>query len=190
MAKVELTPLRSWDDFFPGSERFAKPDFNDMARWNNRVISNLLYYQTNYLLLAVAVFLIVGFLNPLGMFTAMAVVTAVFLGSLWAGDNKAVINNFKRQNPTTFVIVVIVASYFVMTLLGSVTVFMTAITLPLILIVSHASFRLRNMKNKLGNKMELAGLKRSPMGLLLDALDQQEENLLKIQNYFETKLKE
>lgn len=188
MAKVEITPLRSWDDFFPGSERFAKPDFNDMARWNNRVISNLLYYQTNYLVLAIAVFLIVGFLSPLGMFTAMAVVTAVFLGALWAGDNKAVINNFKRQNPTTFVIVVMVASYFVLSLLGSVTVFMTAITLPIVLIVIHASFRLRNMKNKLENKMELAGLKRSPMGLMLDALGQQEENLMKIQNYLETKL--
>ncbi|MED6240159.1 PRA1 protein 3 [Ataeniobius toweri] len=60
MAKVELVPLRSWDDFFPGSERFAKPDFTDMTRWNNRVVSNLLYYQTNYLVLAIAVFLIVG----------------------------------------------------------------------------------------------------------------------------------
>lgn len=190
MAKVELTPLRSWDDFFPSSDRFAKPDFNDMARWNNRVVSNLLYYQTNYLVLAIAVFLIVGFLNPLGMFMAMAVVTAVFLGSLWAGDNKAAINNFKRQNPTTFVIVVMVASYFVLTMLGSVTVFMTAITLPLILIVAHASFRLRNMKNKLENKMECAGLKRSPMGLLLEALGQQEENLQKMQNFLESKLKE
>lgn len=60
MAKVELAPLRSWDDFFPGSERFAKPDFGDMARWNNRVVSNLLYYQSNYLVLAIAVFFIVG----------------------------------------------------------------------------------------------------------------------------------
>ncbi|CAL1608911.1 unnamed protein product [Knipowitschia caucasica] len=190
MAKVEITPLRSWDDFFPGSERFAKPDFNDMARLNNRVVSNLLYYQTNYLLLAAVVFLFVGFLNPLGMLTAMAVVTAVFLGSLWAADNKAAINNFKRQNPTSFVVVVMAASYFVLSLLGSVTVFMTAITLPLILIVIHASFRLRNMKNKLENKMELAGLKRSPMGLLLEALDQQEENVQKIQNFLEAKLKE
>ncbi|KAJ0068367.1 hypothetical protein NL108_005954, partial [Boleophthalmus pectinirostris] len=72
------------------------------------------------------------FLNPLGMFTAMAVVTAVFLGSLWVGDNKVAINNFKRQNPTLFVILVMVASYFVISLLGSVTVFMMAITLPLI----------------------------------------------------------
>ncbi|XP_039971393.1 ADP-ribosylation factor-like 6 interacting protein 5a [Xiphias gladius] len=190
MAKVELTPLRTWEDFFPGSERFAKPDAKDLAKWNNRVVSNLLYYQTNYLALAIVVFLIVGFLNPLGMFTAMAVVSSVFLGSVWVGENRAVINNFKRQNPTAFVIAIMVASYFLISMLGSVMVFMSAITLPLALIFAHASFRLRNMKNKLENKIEGAGLKRSPMGILLEALGQQEENFQKIQSFLEGKMKE
>ncbi|KAM4588320.1 ADP-ribosylation factor-like 6 interacting protein 5a [Odontesthes bonariensis] len=190
MAKVELTPLRSWDDFYPGSERFARPDVKDLARWNNRVVSNLLYYQTNYLVLAIAVSLIVGFLNPMGMFTAMAVLSAVFLGSVWAGENRTVINNFKRQNPMAFVIAIMVASYILISMLGSVMVFMSAITLPLALIFAHASFRLRNMKNKLENKIEGAGLKRSPMGLLLEALGQQEENFQKIQSFLEGKLKD
>ncbi|XP_068450538.1 ADP-ribosylation factor-like 6 interacting protein 5a [Clinocottus analis] len=190
MAKVELTPLRPWDDFFPGSERFAKPDGKDLGKWNNRVINNLLYYQTNYLVLAIAVFLVVGFLNPLGMFTAMAVVSLVFLASVWAGENRAAISNFKRQNPTAFVVAVMVASSMLLSMLGSVMVFMTAVTLPLALIFAHASFRLRNMKNKLENKIEGAGLKRSPMGLVLEALGQQEENLQKIHSLLEGKLKE
>ncbi|XP_028302827.1 ADP-ribosylation factor-like 6 interacting protein 5a [Gouania willdenowi] len=190
MAKVELTPLRPWDDFFPGSERFAKPDLKDLSKWNNRVVSNLLYYQTNYLVLAVAAFLLVGFLNPVGMFTAMAVVTGVFLGSVWAADNRAAINSFKRHNPTAFVIAVMVVSYLLISMLGSVMVFMSAITLPLALIFAHASFRLRNMKNKLENKIERAGLKRSPMGILLETLDQQEENFQNIQSFLEGKLKD
>lgn len=65
------------------------------------------------------------------MFTAMAVVSGVFLASIWAGENKAVINNYKRQNPTAFVIAVMVASYLLISMLGSVMVFMSAITLPL-----------------------------------------------------------
>ncbi|XP_060775209.1 ADP-ribosylation factor-like 6 interacting protein 5a [Neoarius graeffei] len=191
MAKVELTPLRSWDDFFPGSERFSKPDFHDLPRWNNRVVSNLLYYQTNYLTVAVVVFLIVGFMNPIGMLTgAAAVVLAVFLGAVWAGDNKAVIKNFKKDNPTLFVFLVMFASYLLVSLFGGVMVFLLGIKLPLILIFAHASLRLRNMKNKLENKMESAGLKKSPMGILLAALGQQEENLSKIQNFLESKLKE
>ncbi|XP_019735068.1 PRA1 family protein 3-like [Hippocampus comes] len=190
MAKVELTPLRSWDDFFPGWDRFAKPDMKDMAKWNNRVVSNLLYYQTNYLAMSVIVFLIVGLLNPLGMFTAMAVVSGVFLGSVWAADNRSAIRNFKRHKPTAFVIAVMVASYVLISILGSVMVFMIAITLPLTLILAHSSFRLRNMKNKLENKIECAGLKRSPMGIFLESLGQQEENFQKIQNFLEAKIKE
>ena len=61
----------------------------------------------------------------------MAVVCSVFLGSVWAGENRAMINNFKRQNPTAFVIAVMVASYILISMLGSVMVFMSAITLPL-----------------------------------------------------------
>lgn len=60
MAKVEVTPLRSWDDFFPGSERFCKPDGKDLTRWSNRVVSNLLYYQTNYIAIALVAFIVVG----------------------------------------------------------------------------------------------------------------------------------
>lgn len=140
--------------------------------------------------LAVIVFLVVGFLNPLGMFTAMAVVSAAFLGSVWAGENRAVISNFRRRNPTAFVMAIMFASYIVISMLGSVMVFMTAVTLPLALIFAHASFRLRNMKNKLENKIEGAGLKRSPMGILLELLGQQEENLQKMQSFLEGKLKE
>ncbi|XP_061688324.1 PRA1 family protein 3-like [Syngnathoides biaculeatus] len=190
MARVEVTPLRPWDDFFPGWDRFAKPDMKDTAKWNNRVVSNLLYYQTNYLAVSVCVFLMVGFLNPLGMFTAMAVVSGVFLCSVWAGENRTAIRNFKRQNPTAFMIAVMVTSYVFISLLGSVMVFMTAITLPLTLVLAHSSFRLRNMKNKLENKIECSGLKRSPMGLFLESLGQQEENFQKIQNLLESKMKE
>ncbi|XP_018960829.1 ADP-ribosylation factor-like 6 interacting protein 5a [Cyprinus carpio] len=190
MAKVEIAPLRSWDDFYPGSERFARPDTRDLAKWNNRVVSNLLYYQTNYLVLAIIVFLIVGFLNPVSMFMGAAVVTSVFIGSVWAGENKAIIKQFKKENPTLFVFLVMVVSFFLMSLFGGVMVLLLGINLPLLLIFAHASLRLRNMKNKLENKMESAGLKKSPMGIILEALGQQEENLNKIQDFLDSKLKE
>ncbi|XP_010873776.1 PRA1 family protein 3 [Esox lucius] len=188
MAKMELAPLRPWDDFFPGADRFAKPDFGDLAKWNNRVISNLLYYQTNYFAVAIVVFLIVGFLNPLGMFLGGAVVSLVFMGSVWAGENKNFIKNFKKKNPTLFVIAVMGTSYFLLSLCGGVMVFIFGITFPLLLILVHASLRLRNMKNRLENKIEGVGMKKSPMGIVLDLLDQQEEKINKIQDFLESKL--
>ncbi|XP_030589557.1 PRA1 family protein 3 [Archocentrus centrarchus] len=189
-AKMELAPLRPWDDFFPGTDRFGKPEFGDLAKWNNRVISNLMYYQTNYFAVVLVVFLIVGFMNPFGMFLGGAVVTLVFAGSVWAGENKATIKNFKRKNPTLFVIGVMVTSYFLLSMCGGVMVFIFGITFPLLLILIHASLRLRNMKNRLENKIEGVGLKKTPMGIIMDLLDQQEEKINKIQDFIESKLKE
>ncbi|XP_056315107.1 ADP-ribosylation factor-like 6 interacting protein 5a [Danio aesculapii] len=190
MAKVEIAPLRGWGDFYPGSDRFGKPDTRDLAKWNNRVVSNLLYYQTNYLVVAILVFLVVGFLNPVSMFTGAVVVASVFIGSVWAGENKTFIKKFKKENPSLFVFLVMVVSYFLMSLFGGVMVFLLGIKLPLLLIFAHASLRLRNIKNKLENRMESAGLKKSPMGIILEALGQQEENFNKIQDFLESKLKE
>lgn len=42
-------------------------------------------------------------------------------------------------------------------------------------VLVHASVRLRSLKNKLENKLESIGLKRTPMGLLLEALGQEQE---------------
>ncbi|XP_053338471.1 ADP-ribosylation factor-like 6 interacting protein 5b [Clarias gariepinus] len=189
-AGMELAPFRQWEDFFPGMDRFAKPDIKDLNKWNNRVISNLLYYQTNYFAAAVVMFLIVGFMNPIGMVLGGAVVTLVFMGLVWAGENKAVIKNFKKKNPSLFVIIVLGASYFLLSLCGGVMVFIFGITFPLLLILIHASLRLRNIKNKLENKMEGVGLKKTPMSVILDLLDQQEEKINKIQDFIESKLKD
>ncbi|KAI4824055.1 hypothetical protein KUCAC02_012598 [Chaenocephalus aceratus] len=189
-AKMELAPLRQWDDFYPGTDRFAKPEFGDVTKWNNRVISNLMYYQTNYFAAAVVVFLIVGFLNPFGMFLGGVVVALVFMGSVWAGENQAMVKNFKKKNPSVFVICVMVTSYFLLSLCGGVLVFMFGITFPLLLILIHASLRLRNMKNKMENRIEGVGLKKTPMGIIMDLLDQQEEKMNKIQDFLESKMKD
>lgn len=72
------------------------------------------------------------FLNPFGMFLGGAVVTLVFMGSVWAGENKAMIKNFKRKNPTLFVVGVMVTSYFLLSLCGGVMIFIFGITFPLL----------------------------------------------------------
>ncbi|XP_076874933.1 ADP-ribosylation factor-like 6 interacting protein 5b [Brachyhypopomus gauderio] len=190
MAAMELAPLRPWLDVFPGADRFAKPDMSDLTKWNNRIISNLLYFQTNYFAVAAVVFVIVGFMNPVGMLLGGTVVSLVFGGLVWAGENKAVVKNFKKKNPVLFVIIVMVVSYLLLTLCGGVMVFIFGITFPLLLILIHASLRLRSMKNKLENKIEGVGLKKTPMGFILELLDQQEEKINKIQDFIENKLKE
>ncbi|KAG2456239.1 PRA1 family protein 2 [Polypterus senegalus] len=175
MADVQPPPFRSMDDFILGSARFAAPDFRDLERWNNRIINNLLYYQSNYFVSALAFLLIVGYFQPVKMILGGAVVTLVFLGFIWAAENKAVVRRFRRNHPKVGVIAIMGFSYLLMHMLGGVAVFLFGITFPILLVLIHASLRLRNLKNKLENKIESIGLKRTPMGILLEALGQEQE---------------
>ncbi|TNN73518.1 PRA1 family protein 3 [Liparis tanakae] len=129
------------------------------------------------------------FMNPFGMFLGGAVVTLVFMGSVWAGENQAMVKSFKRKSPSLFIIAVMLTSYFLLSLCGGVMVFIFGITFPLLLILIHASLKLRNIKNKMENNIQGVGLKKTPMGVIMDLLDQQEENMNKVRDFLESKLK-
>lgn len=47
---LQFAPLRPLDEFILGSARFQLPNFSDFEKWGNRVVKNLCYYQTNYLI--------------------------------------------------------------------------------------------------------------------------------------------
>ena len=44
--------------------RFELPDFSNQQRWMNRVVNNLLYFQTNYLLSFLLAFTLATLLSP------------------------------------------------------------------------------------------------------------------------------
>jgi hypothetical protein len=44
--------------------RFQIPDIQNSERWFNRLVNNLLYYQTNYFLASFIIFLSVTFFHP------------------------------------------------------------------------------------------------------------------------------
>ncbi|MBN3278503.1 PRAF3 protein, partial [Polyodon spathula] len=175
MAGVQPPPFRTLDDFVLGSARFALPDIRDLQKWNNRIINNLLYYQSNYFVFALVSLVIVGYFQPLKMLLGGAVVTLVFLGFVWGAENRAGVRRFRRNHPTLGLLSIMGVSYLLLHTLGAVAEFLCGIALPMLMILGHASLRLRNLKNKLENKIESIGLKRTPMGLLLEALGQEQE---------------
>jgi hypothetical protein len=61
-SELTLAPIRSIEDFLLSSARFQLPQFRDFEKWNKRIISNLLYYQTNYFLMAIILFTLIGYL--------------------------------------------------------------------------------------------------------------------------------
>lgn len=50
---LSFAPFRSLDDFILSSARFQLPSFNELEKWSNRVLANLLYYQTNYFIASI-----------------------------------------------------------------------------------------------------------------------------------------
>ncbi|XP_051156562.1 PRA1 family protein 3 [Leptopilina boulardi] len=169
--ELKLPPLRSLDEFILDGARFQIPNIKDLDKWGNRVVNNLLYYQTNYFFLSIIIFLIVGLIHPgrmlVGMI-AMGVIVSIF--TYTSAEGRA-IHNFKKQYPVAGIAVILLGGCFITYTLGSLLVFLTGILMPFCVIFTHASLRLRNIKNKVVNKLESIGLKRTPMGLFLEQLE-------------------
>lgn len=172
---MEMSPLRSLDDFLLESARFQIPNFKDPDKWANRVISNLMYYQTNYFLTSLIVFLIVGLMHPVKMFYGFLALSVAFGLFYYITYDRRPGHKFKREHPLISVIVVFTGGYFIVYMLGSVVVFLMGILLPVVVVFIHASMRLRNIKNKITNKMEHVGLQRTPMGIFLESLGQEQD---------------
>ncbi|EZA50684.1 hypothetical protein DMN91_003975 [Ooceraea biroi] len=168
---LELPPLRSLDDFLLESARFQIPNIKDLEKWGNRVVNNLLYYQTNYLFMSVVIFLIVGLLHPVKMLVGMLAMMAILGVFAYVSMEGSMVHNFKKQYPVVGVLFIVFAGCFITYTLGSLVVFLLGILLPFCAIFIHASLRLRNIKNKIANKIEGIGLKRTPMGVFLGHLE-------------------
>ncbi|XP_018313272.1 PRA1 family protein 3 [Mycetomoellerius zeteki] len=168
---LELPPLRSLDDFLLESARFQLPNLKDLEKWGNRVVNNLLYYQTNYLFTSIVIFLIVGLIHPVKMLVGMLAMMAILGTFAYVSMEGSTIHHFKRQYPVVGVFFIIFAGCFITYTLGSLLVFFLGILLPVCVTFVHASLRLRNIKNRIANKIEGIGLKRTPMGVFLKHLE-------------------
>ncbi|XP_021514158.1 PRA1 family protein 2 [Meriones unguiculatus] len=175
MSEVRLPPLRTLDDFVLGSARLAAPDPSDPQRWCHRVINNLLYYQTNYLLCFGISLALAGYTRPLHTLLSMLVVVVILGVLVWAAETGAAVRRCRRSHPAACLAAVLALSLLILWAVGGAFTFLLCITAPVLLILLHASLRLRNLKNKIENKIESIGLKRTPMGLLLEALGQEQE---------------
>ncbi|XP_043977491.1 PRA1 family protein 3-like [Gambusia affinis] len=163
-----MPPFRQWGELFPG---WKIP--TDSADFHYRLISNLLYYQTNYLVLSTAVYIIAGFKDPVGVGTGTAVMLAVFLLSAYVRELPPLVG-LKRWSPLTFLIIDIIVVHFVAKAFVSVRTFSSATAISLAVTVSHASLCNRNV-NKVACIKEAQELKGTPMGFLLRARGKQME---------------
>ncbi|XP_038141180.1 PRA1 family protein 3-like [Cyprinodon tularosa] len=158
-----MSPLKEWSDFFPGLKGFAFP--NNFREFEERLISNLLYYQTNYLVLSTAVFILAGLKDPMGFITGLAVLFAVYLVLVWAGEIQPLLS-LKRWRPLAFLITVIVVNYVVIYSFARIRKLAPPTSFILTVITPHVSFRNRGI-SEVAYMKEATGLGGSAMGILL-----------------------
>ncbi|KAA0202344.1 hypothetical protein HAZT_HAZT000007 [Hyalella azteca] len=89
--------------------------------------------------------------------------------------NQESAHSFKKNHPLIFVASLFGVAGMVVYLMGSIATFLLGILLPILVIFVHASMRLRNLRNKVLNKLEWTGLRRSPMGVLLETIGWEQE---------------
>jgi len=167
-AEMTYAPIRSLDDFILSQSRFQVPEYQNMDKLRNRIVSNLIYYQTNYALSAIIIFALITFMNPVKM--ALGLLTMIlFFGLLYYFDaSQDQVKKVKQDHPTLVMMATFLVGYFFIYQIGCVMVFIAGVKLPILFTILHAALRLRNIKNKMARVAEVAGVgKKTPMAVIL-----------------------
>lgn len=169
----ELPPLRSLDDFLFGSARFQMPNVGDLDRWGNRVTKNLLYYQTNYFLMGVLVWLLFALYNPWQTILGLSAIATVIVALIVINPTKVQGQPQQEQfagamgwlylGAVGAIVYVVLYTFQSLLYVGLITL------LPFCLSFVHSSFRCRNLRNKLSNVID-ERLRYTPMGIFLEAM--------------------
>ena len=100
--------------------RFQVPTYDNKEKFRNRIVSNLIYYQTNYAISSIVIFSFITFSNPfkmlLGLFTMSLckwcqqkknitvtknVLNCIVIGLLYYFDaNNHEVKKIKKEHPT------------------------------------------------------------------------------------------
>ncbi|KTG23158.1 hypothetical protein cypCar_00042577 [Cyprinus carpio] len=72
------------------------------------------------------------YFQPLQLILGATVVVLLFLGFVWAAENKAVIRRFRRNHPSLALAAILGSSYLLLSVLGGVAVFLIGIAFPIL----------------------------------------------------------
>merc|ERR1711934_1312008 len=166
--ELVFPPLRSMDDFILAKSRFQVPEYQNMQKFQNRIVSNLIYYQTNYAISALGIFGLITFMNPFKMSIGILTMALIFGHLYYLDASQIQVKKVKNEHPTLVMLGTFLAAYFFIHLSGCVMVFICGVLLPIKFTILHAALRLRNMKNKMASMAEIAGVgKKTPMAVIL-----------------------
>lgn len=133
MNNLQFAPLRTLDDFLLESARFQVPNFSDFEKWGNRVVKNLLYYQTNYFILAAIELIIIGLVQPAKIVCGIVALGAVFSAIIMIyGPNKIqATQQIQQVNKYAVLALLLGIAYIFLYMFDAVLLVMFAVLLPI-----------------------------------------------------------
>ncbi|CAH3028058.1 unnamed protein product [Porites evermanni] len=166
---VQFSPVRSLQDFITDAQ-FTAPTFHDRDRMENRMVNNLIYYQTNYFLCAILILILVGVMYPKDLMIGAVSLVSTFILFGVAQSREPRVARIKRQYPFLVPASVLGLAVFIIYAVGSMLVFLWGVSMPLAVILLHAATRKRNIKNKFANMTELFKEDVTPMTVILSKI--------------------
>jgi len=168
---LRIPPIRSIREFVGGNE-WSKPTFkpSEFGELQKQVISNLIYYQSNYGVIVIPFLLLVAFFCPTAIIFGLLVFAVLLAAFVYSSRQHTALTTIVHDRPIVVLIILLVAAFMVIRMFGTVFAFLLGIALPFALIVGHATARTPSLQNKAENTVENLSLQATPMGLLLSWL--------------------
>ncbi|CAH8498753.1 unnamed protein product [Heterobilharzia americana] len=161
--EMRSVPLRSFSDFLGSDARFSVPR---ESKWNERMISNLIYYQSNYFLMSMIIILLLSVINPIPVLIGFVLLCCPLLILLFLDTSTLnTINQPKILLPVCFIISLILIRF-----MSGIILFFCILLVPILIICLHALCRQRNLKNKVCKLVESVryGEQKTLMGYVLE----------------------
>ncbi|VDO58482.1 unnamed protein product [Schistosoma margrebowiei] len=151
---MRSVPLRSFNDFLGFGARFSIPR---ECKWNGRMVSNLIYYQSNYFLLSLVIIMLLSALNPISVLTGLLVICLPLMILLFLDTQT--LNTINQ--PKILVPVCIVIAMLLIRFISGIIFFSLCL---------HALCRQRNLKNRVCKLVESvrSGEQKTLMGYMLE----------------------
>lgn len=147
----QFAPLRSLNDFLLDKARFQLPDFGNFEKWGNRIVKNLLYYQTNYFLLAAVELLLIGIAQPtkisLGFGSLAAVIYAIF--AIYGPNKSEATQSIRAVNKYAVLALLLGIVYIFLYMFDAVLLVVFAFLLPI-----SSEYRVRGHRKFINNKIQ------------------------------------
>lgn len=167
---VKLPKFRDLEDFLFNIERYSLPVHGNSERLNNRMVNNILYYQSNYLCAFLLTFAGIFYLESKAMILGFTFFAGISYLVNWAMNNHELFTEIQQERKTQLIFGGVVLWFVFMHLLGYIAIFAFGLLFPLLIILTHSALRMRNTRNKLNTARHLAGLKQTPAGIVLNCL--------------------